>query len=206
MPVAATMHPAHASIEPHPLPVTVCCAGAIADGDVAWIELTAAAVAGVAGAAGAAWTCGDDATPRPSIAPTHAILRRAARVMLHLRCSSSGCPRTPRAMGPRPGSIVRNAAGRNAVEGNERLARPESHESVAGHPVTAGGGIMDLDGVGPASRRDDDEMTSFDPHERRKRELGEFRGIPSHGKDPKPGAERGGSEIPERGASRATCP
>ena len=72
-------------------------------------------------------------------------------------------------MGPLLGLIVRNAAGRNAVEGNERLARPESRESVASHPVAAGGWVVDLDGVGPASRRDHDEVTSFNPDERRER-------------------------------------
>ena len=104
-------------------------------------------------------------------------------------------------MGPLPGSIVRIAAGRNAVEGNERLARPEPREAVAGHPVAPGGGVMDFHGIGQASRRDHDEVTSFDPDERRERKLGKFRRIPPHGKDTEPRAERGGSQVSERGAA-----
>jgi hypothetical protein len=108
-------------------------------------------------------------------------------------------------MGPPSGLIVRNAAGSNAVEGDERLARPESREPVTDHAVAAGGWIVDFDRVGPKSRCDHDEMTPLDPHERWKRQLCELHWIPSHGKDAKPGGECGGSEIRERSATRRSA-
>ena len=105
-------------------------------------------------------------------------------------------------MGPLHGSIIRSAARRDAVEGDECLTRPESGEPLARHPVAPGGGVVHLHGVGSISTSNHDEVTSLDPDQRWQWELGEFGGIPSHRKDPESGATRSRSQISQRGAAR----
>jgi hypothetical protein len=105
-------------------------------------------------------------------------------------------------MGPLHGSIIRFAARRNAVEGDECLTGPESGEPLARHPVASGGGVVHLYGVGSTSTSNHDEVTSLDPDQRWQWELGEFGGIPAHRKDPKSSITRSRSQISQRGAVR----
>jgi hypothetical protein len=178
--MAPAVHAAHASNEPQPFPIT----GAFT----------------VTGGTAAALTRGDDPNPSASTVAAHTTLRKILRIILHLTRSSFVCPRTPRAMGPDCRLFVWSPAGRNAVEWNERLAGPESHEPIGRDHIVTGGWIEYFNGTVTHPSRDDYEMRFLHPDERWDRQVRDIGGVPSHGEHAQSRAFGGGSKIAERGS------
>jgi hypothetical protein len=108
-------------------------------------------------------------------------------------------------MGPLRGSIIRLAVGRDAVQRNERFARPQACESLGRHAIASGRRVVHFNGVDAAPASDDNEVAPIDPDERWEWKLRDFRGIPSNGEDAKTGERRRRFQIVERGAVLIRC-